>query len=191
MPFKSPEDRRANWFKDHEKRKARSREYYRKHRAKRLAAKRAEYADDPEKLRERNRQQYAKNRDARVAYAKEYRLRNREAILAKKAAEWRENKDEIKSRRKSYSIDLENRRAYQREWQKRNPDKAALYYAKSLIAEQTGLAARDIPDDIALAKLEQLEITRWVREQSSASADARPKGGDGTEIAEADDAERS
>lgn len=180
MPYKDPEKRRANWFKNHEERLARQREYYRKHREKRLAAKRAAY--DPEKQREKNRRYYAENREDLVEYARDYRKANPESA-EKQRAKYRANRDSIRERRKElYWAGPERREknyARVKRWLKNNPDKALTQHCKRLIMEATGLRMRDIPDEIAEAKAEQIKILRWVREQivSGTSGSAQDRNG--------------
>lgn len=117
---------------------------------------------------EYQRMMYAKHREKRVAAAREYRRRNREIVNAKAKERYEADRDAINARRKESRKVPENRTKqyiYQRDWLERNPDKAQRFYAKNLLAEQVGVPARDIPDDLADAKIEQLKISRWVREQ--------------------------
>lgn len=150
------------------------REQYAKHREKRLAEKKAAYETDPEAARAYNREMYAKHREKRVADARAYRAKKREELAAKARERYHAGGEELKARRRTLSK-APHRRAkqdeLQRRWAEKNPERAAVFYAKNLLAEQTGLRARDIPDDIAEAKVEQLKISRWVREQKAETED--------------------
>lgn len=146
---------------------------YAKHREKRLAAKRAKYQADREAHRERNRRQYAKHQQKRVEYAREYRRKNRERLAAEARKKYAANAAEINARRAIQRKEPEARQkqyAHMRDWLSRNPDKAQRMHAKRLINEQTGIPIRDIPNDVADAKVEQLKIGRWAREQGEANA---------------------
>lgn len=143
------------------------REQYAKHREKRLAEKKAARDADLEKARAYQRAMYAKHREKRVAEARARRVLKREELAAKARERYYAGGEELKKRRRELSKAPHRRAAqleHQRRWNKRNPDKALLFYAKNLLAEQTGIAARDIPDDIALAKIDQLKFGRLVRE---------------------------
>jgi hypothetical protein len=145
---------------------------YAKHRAKRLAAKKAERDADPEAARAYQRAMYAKHREKRVAEARERRKANKEELAAKALIRYHKNREAILKRRAELRERPEARAkasALMKQWSKNNPEKVQLHYAKNLLAEQVGLRHRDIPDDLAAAKLEQLKITRWVREQLAAS----------------------
>lgn len=173
MPYANPEDRRANYHKNRERNAANLRESYRKHREKRLAAKREDYWSDPDKMRERNRQQYAANQEARVEYARAYRRENQEEVAAKARDRYRAGGEALKERRKELRQRPEARRkayAAMREWAERNPDKALTQHAKRLISEATGMQIRDIPNDLAEAKVEYIKLVRWVREAQGIEA---------------------
>jgi hypothetical protein len=177
-PAKYERERRA---KNPEHFRKLSRQYYRKHREKRLAEKRAEYEADPEAARAYKRAQYAKHRDERLERARAYRRKKRDEVNAKAKERYYAGGEELKKRRRELSKRPEAREkqyAHQKRWNEQNPDKQQRHYAKNLLAEQVGLRARDIPDDLADAKVEQLKISRWVREQLAASADTHPKDGD-------------
>jgi hypothetical protein len=146
----------------------RCREQYAKHREKRLAAKREEYRADPEKMRARNRANYAKAKEIRVEKARQYRRDNREGVNAKAVDKYHRNADRINQRRAELRQRPEHReKAYARtrKWLEQHPESAERQHAKRLLNEQTGVPIRDIPDELAEAKVEQLKISRWVREQ--------------------------
>ncbi len=157
---------RARRAADPEKFRAMSRASYAKHAEKRRAEKKAEYAADPEKFRQRNKIRYEKNKEDNVFYAREYRKNNREVVNQKAKEAYHAKRDaRIARRRIYYRENYAKIYASIQEWRKRNPEKELRYHAKRLINEQTGLPIRDIPDDITEAKIVQLLITRWVREQ--------------------------
>jgi hypothetical protein len=168
-PAKYERERRA---KNPEYFRKLSREYYRRNREKRLAEKKAEYDADPEKSRAYRREQYAKHREERVERARRYRRKKQDEVNAKAKERYYAGGEELKKRRRELSKRPEAREkqyAHQKRWNEQNPDKRQRHYAKNLLAEQVGLKGRDIPDDLADAKVEQLKIARWVREQLAAS----------------------
>lgn len=148
-----------------EERLERQRAFYRKHREKRLLAKREEWARDHDKMIARGRAQYAKHAEARKEYAREYRQRNRERLAVEALARYARNRDARLAQRKVYRKE-HYAKIYARiqEWRKRNPEREQVYHAKRVLAEQTGVRVRDIPEEVALAKLEQLKVGRLVRE---------------------------
>lgn len=119
--------------------RARNPDYQKKHYAKNLekrrAEKRAAYKADPELWKER---------------AKRYRHENPEKYR------------EMKARYRTENAAKENARI--KKWNEENPDHADIQNAKRCLREQTGMAIRDIPADLAVAKVEQLKLARWVRE---------------------------
>lgn len=139
---------------------------YAKHRDKRLAAVKAKREVNIEEARAYQRAQYAKHREQRVADAREYRRKNREAVNAKAAQNYEAKRETINERRKGYR-QKHAAKIYARiqKWRQENPERELLYHAKRLLNEQTGVRIRDIPNDLAEAKVEQLKITRWVREE--------------------------
>lgn len=150
-----------------------SKRMYQKHREKRLAEKKAERDADVEKARAYQRASYAKHREKRVADARRYRRKNSEAIAARAMTRYYANRDEVNARRKEQSKRPARRAkhyAYIRKWLKRNPDRADLMHAKRLLNEQTGVPIRDIPKELAEAKVEQLKVARLVRELRAAGA---------------------
>lgn len=153
------------------------REQYAKHREKRLAAKKAQRDADPEAARAYQRAMYAKHREKRVAEAKARRDANREELAAKAAERYHAGGEELKARRRELAK-APHRRAkqyeLQRRWFERNPEKKELQNAKVVLAEQVGCRIRDIPDEIAWAKVEQLRIGRWAREQLAAQKTEAP-----------------
>lgn len=144
---------------------------YRKHRDKRLAAKRTEWRDRHDELLERQRAQYAKHKEKRVAYAREYRIQKRDEVNARARERYYENRDEINERRKGYRA-RHYAKIYARiqKWRAENPEREFLYHAKRLLNEQTGIPFAEIPAELAEAKVEQLKITRWVRDAQAKDA---------------------
>jgi hypothetical protein len=139
------------------------REQYRKHREKRLAEAAEKYWADPEKSRERSRAMYAKHKEKRAAAAREYRRKRRDEVNAKALARYHANRETILARRKTYDVDIEARRAYFRDRRKNNPEDALIQDAKRALYEQAGIPFRDQPEDLILAKAEQLKIVRAVK----------------------------
>lgn len=175
MPHRDPEAARK-WRQEYWRRlKARDPDYskrmYRKHREKRLAEKVAEREADPEKARAYQRASYAKNRQKRVEDAREYRRKNSVAIAALAMAKYYRDRDIINERRKGYrSKHYDKIYARCRAWLKQNPDRADIVNAKRIINEQTGVPIRDIPTELAKVKVEQLKVSRLVRELRAAKA---------------------
>lgn len=122
--------------------RARNPGYQKKHYAKNLekrrAEKRAAYAADPELWKER---------------AKRYRKENPEKYRASKA------------RYRAKNGAKENARI--KKWLGENPDRADIMNAKRCLREQTGIAMRDIPEEMAAAKAAQLKISRLVRDTAA------------------------
>lgn len=170
MPYRDPEIARQKRKEAYERRKAADPEYqkrlYQKHRAKRLAAKKAEYDADPEKMRARNRANYAKHAKKRAAAQKAYRAANREKVNAEARESYHRNKAKHRMRRKAYyERNYEKLYALIQRWRKQNPERELLYHAKRLLNEQVGIPIRDIPDELAEAKAEQIKLHRMVKEQ--------------------------
>lgn len=140
---------------------------YAKNREKRLAQKREQFIERHDEMIARQREQYAKHREKRVEYAREYRRRNQEKIAAKAMEKYRANRDAINARRKerlAEDPELKARKYAQIvRAKKANPVRQALDHAKHVLAEQTGLRFRDIPDELAEAKLLQLELHRLAK----------------------------
>lgn len=147
------------------------RENYAKHREKRLAAKKAKRDSDPEAARAYQRMMYAKHREKRVAEARERRKANREELAFKARARYHAGGEALKARRRALAKTPERRAKqyeYVRRYFERHPEKKLLQDAKRAIWESVGIAIRDIPEELALAKAEQLRVVRWVREQMKA-----------------------
>lgn len=142
------------------------RRYYAANREKLLAQKREHYEEHHDELIARGRANYAKHKEKRIEYAREYRRRNRERLNAEALERYQRNREARLEQRKGYrKANAAKIYARIQAWRKRNPDKEFLYHAKRVLAEATGMRVADIPDDIAQAKVEQLKITRWIREQ--------------------------
>lgn len=138
MAFKTLEEQR-NYMRQW---RARNPDYQKKHYARNLEKRRAEkrvaYEADPELWKER---------------AKRYREENREKYRA------------MKARYRTAHGAKENARI--KKWNETNPERADIQNSKRCLREQTGLAIRDIPTDLAAAKAEQLKISRWVRDTAA------------------------
>lgn len=93
---------------------------------------------DPEAYRSNRRQHYAANRGT---------------IRAQQAASYDRNRDKHLTREKVQRA--------------ANPERAALSLAKRILARQTELRIRDIPDELAAVKVMQLEIHRAIRAQAT------------------------
>jgi hypothetical protein len=174
MPYRDPEARRANWHKNAERNKARQRAAYARHRAARLAAKKAAYDAAPDEARARIRADYAKHKDSRVAAARAYRQNNAEQISARAKDRYIANKAVINARRKGYrSKHYAAIYARIQRWRRDNPERELLYHAKRLLNEAVGIPIRDIPEDLAEAKVLQIKLHRMLRD-----SDEHPKGED-------------
>lgn len=110
-------------------------EYMRQWRARNPDYNKKRYVADPEQFKRR---------------AKQYRESNQEKYREQKA------------RYRTDNATKENDRI--KKWNEENPDRADIQNAKRILHEQTGLAIRGIPADLADAKVAQLKISRWVRD---------------------------
>src|SRR5574343_1665325 len=158
MPYADPEVARIKRKEAYVRRMAADPDYqkrlYRKHRDKRLAAKRASRSANIEAARVYQRAMYAKHREKNVEGARRYRLENADAVNARAKEKYHANRDAINERRKGYRAKHYAKiYASNQKWRKENPDREFLYHAKRLLAEQTGLRVRDIPNEIAEAKM--------------------------------------
>lgn len=170
-PAKYERERRAM---NPERQRELNRKSYQKHREKRLAEKRAERDADPDKARAYHRAMYAKHREERIERARQYRQKRREEVNAKAVERYHANRDTIVARQRELRQRPEAKAkavAAMAKWYQENPDRAIIHHAKRLLAEQVDCRIRDIPDDVAEAKAEQLKITRWVREQLANTPD--------------------
>ena len=86
MPYKNVEDRKANYYKNHEKMLARGRAQHAKHKEKRNATTRTKRAANPEKAREYANNHYAENKDHIRKYHRDATRLNRSGINAKSFA---------------------------------------------------------------------------------------------------------
>lgn len=121
---------------------------------------------------EYNRAYRVANRDkirARMReYLKEYRLNNKERIAAIQRRSQEKHREKIRERTKAHRQNeevLAQRRMYQQRWRTLNPERQALYDAKSIICGSTGLPRPQIPDDLAQAKAAQLLLVGELKNQ--------------------------
>jgi hypothetical protein len=107
----------------------------------------------PDKQRERLRKHREENKEywramSRVQYAK-----HRERRL-----------EEEREKRANMGLPEKQRRAERlREWRERNPEKAALAWARSIIAQGVGMPQSEVPQGLAEAKAMQLLVRRAAR----------------------------
>ena len=146
MAFKSLEEQREYMRQWRAQNPDYQKEHYARNLEKRRAEKRAAYRADPELCKER---------------AKRYRIEHPEKYR------------EMKARYRAKNGEKENARV--RKWLEENPERAEILNAKRCLRDQTGIAMRDIPEELASAKAAQLQIDRWLREQAQvAEAEASP-----------------
>lgn len=124
--------------------------------------------------------------ESKAEYHRAYREKNREWINEKQnAARWSEKREHILARdraiyRRNIEIARQRAREYaaqhreeakarRKAWPEQNPERNYFHIVRSNLAQSTGLKPRELPDDLVEAKVEQLKITRWVREQIAAS----------------------
>ncbi|MBK9005286.1 MAG: hypothetical protein IPM41_15985 [Sphingomonadales bacterium] len=81
------------------------------------------------------------NKEARESYH-----RNKAKRRKTKLAYYKKNYDKIYS--------------YIQDWRKRNPERELLYHAKRLLNEAVGIRIAEIPQDLAIAKAEQIKVLR-------------------------------
>lgn len=177
MPHCDPEAARKYRQEHYRRLKERDPDYgkrmYWKHREKRLAEKKAEREADLEMARAYSRASYAKHREKRVEDARRYRRKNSMAIAARALAKYYRNRDAIRKRRRELDKRPEAREKqylHMRRWLAQNPKKKQLMQAKIILNEQTGVPIRDIPKELAEVKVEQLKVSRLVRELRAAKA---------------------
>lgn len=75
-----------------------------------------------ERRKRRDHERYMRNRDERIAKQHEYYIANRDDILAK-AREKRSIEMLAKPQKVKFQFDVERRRAYHREWHRKNKGK--------------------------------------------------------------------
>lgn len=116
MPYKNPEDRKAQQHRWRETNKERLREYQRQYHLRNY---------DPDKA-----QQYREDNQERIKqYKKEYQQRNKEQIAEERRQYYLNNQEEIKAKRKQYY--QENKEYISRrekEYKQRNRQKINQYY---------------------------------------------------------------
>lgn len=142
--------------------------------------------------------------ESRAEYHRLYREKNREVINEKQnAARQGEKREHILARdrdiyRRNAEANRQRAREYARQhreeakarrkaWPEQNPERNFFHMARSNLAQSVGLKPRDIPDDLAEAKAEQLKIVRWLKEQTSAKADRSAKRQDPQGLGRKDD----
>lgn len=123
----------------------------------------------PEMRAEYMRQYREAHREKAKRYAKDYRNgkrgTTRERVLEMQRASYMRNREENLARMKEYrERTMPERVAAIKRWLDANPDKKDLYAAKANLSQQYGLKVRDIPDDLALALVEQWKLKRLVKE---------------------------
>ena len=139
----------------------RCRAYYRKNREKLLEQKREFHSENQDLVNARQRAQYQKHKTKRVEAARQYRKKNAEEIARKAMKRYRANRDKIRARRKVYAKkNYKSIYAGIQNWRSKNPDRVKFYSAKQLLSDQSGIPFPDIPDELAEAKMIQLEISR-------------------------------
>lgn len=121
-------------------------------------------------------------------YHRAYREKNREWINEKQNAarkgekrghilslqreRYRRNLEVARQRAREYAAThREEAKARRKAWPDQNPERHDFHIARNNLATSLGLKPRDIPDELVEAKIEQLKITRWVREQLSKQRD--------------------
>jgi hypothetical protein len=144
------------------------------------AKRRAIYAADPEKVRAEVKEWRAKNPDLVRAISKRNWEKQRDTHLARQRAYYRANREALLARLKTKN-EGRGRELYERrrklweanpglraramarieKWKREHPDEMSLYHAKRVLSMQTGLRFAGITDELAQAKLAQLEIHRW------------------------------
>lgn len=129
----------------------------------------------PEMRDEYMRQYREANREKARRYGRDYRDGKRgtprEQVLEMQRANYMRHREENLRRMKEWrERNYPKVKANIERWLEANPDKKDLYAAKANLSQRFGLKVRDIPDDLALALVEQWKIKRWLREQTSASS---------------------
>jgi hypothetical protein len=121
----------------------------------------------PESKAEYHRAYREKNRELiREKQNAARKSEKREHILARDRAIYRRNVEVNRERAREYAAQhREEAKARRKAWPEKNPDRYTFHVARSTLAQSVGLRPRDIPDELAEAKAEQLKIARWVRQQ--------------------------
>lgn len=144
--------RRARYAANREEELAKINRWRDENRERYNATRRRYWAKNTDKLRPKLREYYRKNREILLA-----KLRKKNEDFGRKLYERRRERWEANPALRDKAL------ARVKEWQEGHPEVMDLYYAKRLLAAQAGLTFRDIPDDLAEAKLLQLEIQRMLR----------------------------
>lgn len=142
---------------------------YQENKEKRRAEKRAARDADPEGVRAYQREQYAKHIEKRRKAGRDRYQANKEKLAAEARERYHANRERIRERAKLLRQGPERKaKAAEatRRWQAEHPERMDIHHAKRILAEQIKCRPRDIPNEVAEAKVEQLKITRWVREQT-------------------------
>lgn len=172
-----------------EEKNAHQRAYVERNRDAINARRRADYAANPEKVRAKvkkwqdenrehwlakRREEWARNAERNKPRARAYYRKNREILLAKLREKNATRGAELWQRRKELWAGRPEmkQRAYEqvKEYYARHPEMKRLHYARRLLAQQSGLPFADIPDDLAEAKLAQLEIMRLLKQSEKTLA---------------------
>lgn len=127
--------------------------------------------EQPEKwaeMMERDRAWRAANRDKVKAYHAANRERHRDARNARKRDWYRRNADRAKDYAKEYYAT--HKEKYSSHSSKRyarmlrdEPERIAIYFAKSMLAGELGVTHADLPETLVQAKAAQILVTRAVR----------------------------
>ena len=177
MPYADPEKRRAKMQEWYSRNPDYQKEQYAKHRAKRLAAKAAAYAAEPEKMRARNKESYAKFAEKRAAEQRAYRAANREKTNKEARESYHRNKAKRrKTKLAYYKKNYDKIYSYIQDWRKRNPERELLYHAKRLLNEAVVIRIAEIPQDLAIAKAEQIKVLRAAKAMSASGQDQNGLG---------------
>lgn len=145
-----------------------SRECAAKGRTKRTPEMRAEYMRQYRETHREKARQYARD------YRDGKRGTPREKVLEMQRASFKRNREANLARMREYrQRTYPERYAQIKRWLRENPDKADLYSAKVSLSHSLGIPIREIPIDLAEAKVAEWKIVRWLREQRSNTPDSK------------------
>jgi len=153
----APEQRRENLLASYRKANAKRKEVLKQYRQ-----------DNKERLSAYGKEYYTKNKERVQEWHAKYREENKEKI-AQRIKKWQETNKErvLELRRKWHSENKEHKAAYNKTYAPRwaHRRKNQLSYAKQTIKRGTALRNKDIPKELAEAKLLQLMITRETKNE--------------------------
>ncbi len=119
------------------------------------------YADNREKIAENRRKNRADNREKIADYSRKYRANNKEKIVDLHREYRANNKEKIVDYSRKYRADNKEKIA---DYRAANYEMLSDSYVNGLIRKQTGLSARETPEELTEFKRGQLLIHRKLKQ---------------------------